>query len=157
MNAYRSKPFAFPWPPVIYGLAIAAALLFQLVFPFSFPETSLWLTRLVGGGLVLLAVFLDIWAMRTLLDCHTTILPHRCSTHLVTTGPYRFTRNPIYLGHTLTTAGIGILLHNPWFLLTTIVSVAVTTLVAVRREELHLLSRFGIEFERYCRTTTRWI
>ena len=117
----------------------------------------MWYAWAGGGLFVVAAVVLDVWAMRTLLDCHTTILPNRCSTYLVTSGPYRFTRNPIYLGYTLTTAGIGLALLNPWCIVTAIVAAAVTSLVAIRREELHLLSRFGIDFERYCNGTARWI
>lgn len=157
MNAYRMKPLAFPWPPLIYGAAIAAAFLLQAYFPLEVAETNMWYAWAGGGLFVVAAVVLDVWAMRTLLDCHTTILPNRCSTYLVTSGPYRFTRNPIYLGYTLTTAGIGLALLNPWCIVTAIVAAAVTSLVAIRREELHLLSRFGIDFERYCNGTARWI
>ncbi|HXV29307.1 MAG TPA: isoprenylcysteine carboxylmethyltransferase family protein, partial [Sinorhizobium sp.] len=68
-----------------------------------------------------------------------------------------FTRNPIYLGYTLVMVGIGLMTLNPWFFVMATVAVALTTLVAVRNEERHLLSRFGFEFERYCRHTARWI
>ncbi|WP_312418701.1 isoprenylcysteine carboxylmethyltransferase family protein [Shinella sp.] len=157
MNAYRMKPLAFPWPPFIYGAAIAAAFLLQAYFPLSVAETNIWIARAAGGVLIATAVILDVWAMRTLVDCHTTILPNRCSTHLVTSGPYRFTRNPIYLGYTLATAGIGLAMLNPWCIVTAMAAAALTSLVAIKREELHLLSRFGVDFERYCHDTTRWI
>lgn len=157
MNAYRMKPLAFPWPPLIYGAAIASAILLQAYFPLAVAETNLWVARAAGGVLVLSAVILDVWAMRTLLDCHTTILPNRCSTHLVTSGPYRFTRNPIYLGYTLATAGIGLAILNPWCIVTAMLAAGITSIIAIKREELHLLSRFGIDFERYCSGTTRWI
>lgn len=157
MNAYRMKPLAFPWPPFIYGAAIAAAFLLQAYFPLAVAETNIWIARAAGGLLIATAIVLDVWAMRTLLDCHTTILPNRCSTHLVTSGPYRLTRNPIYLGYTLATAGIGLAVLNPWCILTAMVATGATSIFAVRREELHLLSRFGIDFERYCNGTARWI
>lgn len=157
MNAYRRKPLAFPWPPVIYGLAIAIAFLLQAQMPLSVSESHVLPARAVGATLIAAAAILDVWAMRTLIDCHTTILPNRGSTYLVTSGPYRFTRNPIYLGYTLATAGLGLVLANPWCLIVAIPAAAVTHLVAVRREELHLLSRFGIDFERYCHATARWI
>jgi len=157
MNAYRMKPLVFPWPPLIYGLAIAAAFLLQASLPLTVAETHALAARSVGIVLIAAAAVLDVWAMRTLLDCHTTILPNRCSTHLVTSGPYRFTRNPIYLGYTLATAGLGLIMLNPWCLIVAIPAAAVTHLVAIRREELHLLSRFGIDFERYRHDTTCWI
>ncbi|MDR6758431.1 protein-S-isoprenylcysteine O-methyltransferase Ste14 [Mycoplana sp. BE70] len=157
MNAYWSKPFTFPWPPIIYALAGLAALALQLCCPAEFSVTQLWLSNAAGALLLLFAAVLGIWALRTLKDGQTTALPHRCASHLVTNGPYRYTRNPIYLAHTLAIAGLGILLQNPWFLAAAVAAVIVTTLVAVRREELHLLSRFGCDFERYCRSTARWI
>ncbi len=157
MNAYRMKPLAFPWPPLIYALAIAAAFVLDAWLPLSVSETGVWLARAAGVLLILSAVALDIWAMRTLMDCHTTILPNRCTSYLVTSGPYRFTRNPIYLGYTLTTAGLGLILLNPWCLITAMVAAGVTQRVAIRREERHLLSRFGIDFERYCNATVCWI
>lgn len=157
MNAYRMKPLAFPWPPLVYGAAIAAAILLQAYVPLMVEDTNIWIARAAGGVLVLAAIVLDVWAMRTLLDCHTTILPNRCSTHLVTSGPYRFTRNPIYLGYTLATAGIGLAMLNPWCLVTAMIAAGVTNMIAIKREELHLLSRFGIDFERYCNGTARWI
>ncbi|MCF3639768.1 isoprenylcysteine carboxylmethyltransferase family protein [Rhizobium sp. TRM95111] len=157
MNAYRSKPFVFPWPPLVFAAAILSALTLQRFFPVIMPDTNVLAWRAVGFLLIGAAVCLDVWAMRTLLDNHTTVLPHRCSSHLVTTGPYRFTRNPIYLGYTLITTGIGLILQNPWFLAGAVAAIAVTTVISVRREELHLLSRFGIEFETYCRRTARWI
>jgi len=157
MNAYRMKPLAFPWPPLIYGAAIAAAFLLQAYFPLSVAETNIWIARAAGGILIMAAIVLDVWAMRTLLDCHTTILPNRCSTHLVTSGPYRFTRNPIYLGYTLATAGIGLAMLNPWCIVTAMIAAGMTNAIAIKREEMHLLSRFGIDFERYCNGTTRWI
>ena len=157
MNAYRMKPLAFPWPPLLYALALTAAFLLQAHAPLAVAENHVLAARVVGGVLIASAIALDIWAMRTLLDCHTTIMPNRCSTYLVTSGPYRFTRNPIYLGYTLATAGIGLVLLNPWCLVVAIPAALATHLVAVRREELHLLSRFGIDFERYCHATARWI
>ena len=157
MNAYRMKPLAFPWPPLIYGAAIMAAFLLQAYFPLAVADTNVWIADAAGVALILAAVVLDVWAMRTLLDCHTTILPNRCSTHLVTSGPYRFTRNPIYLGYTLATAGFGLVMLNPWFLVTAMIAAGLTNIVAIKREEMHLLSRFGIDFERYCDGTTRWI
>ncbi len=157
MNAHRAKPLKFPWPPLLYGLAITAAVALQRYMPLDVRSSSTWVAWIAGSGLIILATCLDIWAMRTLLDNQTSVLPHRISTHLVTTGPFRFTRNPIYLGYTLIMVGIVLITLNPWFFVMAIAAVAMTSIFAIRREELHLLSRFGVEFERYCRSTTRWI
>ncbi|TCL73641.1 isoprenylcysteine carboxylmethyltransferase family protein [Rhizobium sp. BK251] len=157
MNAYRSKPLNFPWPPILYGLAILAALILDLLPIPPLPHLHSGLGWMVGAGLVVLAVSLDIWAVKTLVESRTTILPHRCTAHLVTRGPFRYTRNPIYLGYTIATIAFGLLTGNSWFFVTALFAAITTTLVAIRCEEMHLLSRFGCEFEFYCRKTRRWI
>jgi protein-S-isoprenylcysteine O-methyltransferase Ste14 len=157
MNAYRAKPLSFPWPPLIYGSAVLFALVLAQFFPIPVAHGRGWFPWLLGSALVILAVFLDLWAVKSLLDRRTAVLPHRSATCLVTCGPFRFTRNPIYLGYTLLMIGIGLVTVNPWFFIAAIGAVALTTLVAIRKEERHLLSRFGFEFERYCRHTARWI
>lgn len=157
MNAYRAKPLSFPWPPLIYGMAALIALALTRLSPIPVTHGHGWLPWLLGAGLVLSAISLDLWAVKTLLDRHTAVMPYRCATCLVTCGPFRFTRNPIYLGYTLIMVGIGLMTLSPWFFVMAAAAVTLTTLFAIRNEELHLLSRFGFEFERYCRYTTRWI
>jgi protein-S-isoprenylcysteine O-methyltransferase Ste14 len=157
MNAYRAKPLRYPWPPVLYAAAVLAAVSLGRLAPISVVHSRGWLPSLAGAALVLVAVSLDIWAMKTLIERHTAVLPHRCPSHLVTCGPFRYTRNPIYLGYTIMMVGIGLITLNPWFFILASAAVALTTAFAIRNEELHLLSRFGFEFERYCRATSRWI
>lgn len=157
MYAYISKPLNFPWPPVIYALAIIAALLLGRFATLQLVDIGGYAFWIVGGLLVALAVTLDIWALKTLWQCHTTAMPHRCASRLVTTGPFRYSRNPIYLGYTLLTVALGLITGNSWFLAAAPVAAIVTTLFAIRCEEMHLLARFGIDFERYCERTRRWI
>ena len=157
MNAYRLKPLSFPWPPLLYGIAICSAFLVERVAFLPVAHITGNLAGIIGVLLMALGIFLDVWAMATLFAAKTTMLPCRCSTYLVTRGPFRYSRNPTYLGYTLMTAGIGLLSGNPWFLLTAVLAAIGTTMIAIRCEEMHLLARFGIEFERYCQRTRRWI
>lgn len=157
MNAYRLKPLSFPWPPFLYGGALACAVVLHRFVPLPAPQINATLAWASGAFIVCLAVSLCVWAVKTLVDSNTTILPNRCSSHLVTRGPFRFTRNPIYLGETLLMAGIGLLTGNPWFFVMAVVAALATTFIAIRHEERHLLARFGIEFEHYCKSTRRWI
>lgn len=157
MNAYRNKPLKFPWPPVVYGLAVLAALALGRYFPMEAGSQAGTVQFVAGCILIATGIGLDLWAVKTLLENHTTVMPHRCTTRLVTSGPFHLTRNPIYLGYTLLMAGLGLVLHNPWFLVTGIIAIALTTVYSIRKEERHLLSRFGFEFELYCRNVTRWI
>lgn len=157
MYAYRARSLAFPWPPLLCVAAILTALILDRLLPVAVINSNGWTPMLAGSAIAATGLCLDIWAMRTLLDCHTTILPQRCSAHLVAFGPFRLTRNPSYLGYVMIMAGIGLITLNPWQLLLSCAAVILLTLSAVASEELHLLSRFGVEFERYRRKTSRWI
>ncbi|MFB2551524.1 methyltransferase family protein [Ensifer soli] len=157
LNAYRARSLAFPWPPIVYASALLTAILFQRQVPLDVARDTALAAWFTGSALIVVAVCLDLWAMRTLVDKHTAILPNRCSSYLVTCGPYRYTRNPIYLGYVLVMAGFGLITLNPWFFVLAIGLVVWMTGIAVRHEEQHLLARFGFEFERYARRTSRWI
>ena len=111
----------------------------------------------IGALLVAVALFLDLWAIKTLVEYRTTVMPHRGAQRLVTSGPFRYSRNPIYLGYTLITLAIGFLTGNAWFFVAAIGAAIVTTVIAIRKEEMHLLARFGIDFEHYCQRTRRWL
>jgi protein-S-isoprenylcysteine O-methyltransferase Ste14 len=157
MNEFRSRPLKYPWPPLIYFMACIVGLSVEAFVP-SPPGFHMTVAAPIAGWLfITLAVSLDIWALKTLHDRETAVMPNKCATHLVTCGPYRFTRNPTYLAYTLLTLGIGLVAGSAWCMLASLAAAAVTTYLAIRREEFHLLSRFGFEFERYCHATRRWL
>lgn len=158
MNAYRLKPLSFPWPPMAFGAGIVTALLIgHLTGPI--PDLSQYGYPPMAAGILLgiAGAMLHGWAVLTLMDHHTPILHSGCTQRLVTTGPYRISRNPIYLGYALLTIAFALMTGNPWFLAAAAAGSAVTAIVAIPCEEQHLLARFGIEFERYCQRTRRWI
>ena len=157
MNAYRSRPLTYPWPSTFYILALGAAFGLQTFFPLQImPSGRIWLL-LAGGLLVILGPALIISALRALMHHHTSILSTRSTNHLVTSGPFRLTRNPVYLGYTLTILGVGLLTACPWTIAAAMMTAALIHVFVVRREEKHLLARFGFDFERYCRRTRAWI
>lgn len=154
MNAYRAKPNYVPWPPLLLvGLTLAAIAL-NLAAPLPLAFTGI---RTLGGLLIGLALAIDLWAMKTLHESHTTILPHRGSSHLVTHGPFRYSRNPIYIANILLMIGMGLFAKNAWFLPLALLDGLLTHYLAVRREENHLIARFGYQFETYCHKVRRWI
>jgi protein-S-isoprenylcysteine O-methyltransferase Ste14 len=154
MNAYRERPNFIPWPPLLLvGFTLAAIALNSVVpLPLEFSGT-----RTLGVALIVFALGIDLWAMRTLHEAQTTILPNRGSSHLVVQGPFRYSRNPIYLANMLLLVGMGCFSMNGWFLLLAPIDGIVTYFLAIRREERHLLARFGYQFEDYCRKVRRWI
>ena len=158
MNAYRAKPLKYPWPPMLYLTSILIAMLAaRLVTPAPIPSPHPMLLPSLGFMIALLSVSLDIWAVRTLMERQTPVLDSGCARYLVTCGPFRFSRNPIYLAYTLFTVALGLISGNGWYFLAALISVTATRLIAIPSEERHLEARFGFDYERYCKRTRRWI
>lgn len=153
-----ARPNRLPWPPMIYAAALAAGLALQGALPLAWP--ALVPPLAVQGAGALLAVTglsLDVWALATLHRARTNILPHRPAEHLVTHGPFALSRNPIYLGNTLLTLGLGLALLNPWLVAAAPLAALATDRLAARREERHLAARFGEAFTAYAARVPRWI
>ncbi|MCX8997742.1 isoprenylcysteine carboxylmethyltransferase family protein [Rhizobiaceae bacterium BDR2-2] len=112
---------------------------------------------ITGTILLCLSLFLVLSAAITLRNGGMTVLPPKAPRHLITRGPFRYTRNPIYLGYIMTLAAFGLLAADAWFFIAAIAAAVVMTFASIHREEIHLLARFGSEFERYCRRTPRWL
>jgi protein-S-isoprenylcysteine O-methyltransferase Ste14 len=157
MNAYRVKPMKFPWTPVIYLAAVPLALILHGITPLEIA--SGWLLPLHALGVLSAGagIWLAGWGYAKLLRCRTALLSSSPATHLVTSGPYRFTRNPVYLGYTLVMLGAGLFTGNLWMPIIAALTAMVTHAWIIRSEEKHLLARFGFEFECYCRRTRAWI
>jgi protein-S-isoprenylcysteine O-methyltransferase Ste14 len=158
MSSYEERPNRFPWPPVVYVIAIALAVILHWLLPlpwFGSPFADFLFA--IGILVALAALAIDFAAMRTLSRARTTILPHRGSEHLVIAGPYSFTRNPIYLGNTMLMIAAGLVFGMVWFLLLAPVAAFVTQKLAIEREEQHLALRFGKKYRDYQKRVRRWI
>ncbi|MGR3343442.1 MAG: methyltransferase family protein [Paracoccaceae bacterium] len=147
------KPFTAP--PVIFG----AALLLGLALTFAYPVPMLPLTAQLSIGLIVIAagVILIRNSMKAIDLADTTYDPFSASTALVTTGIYRFTRNPGYLGLTLIQIGLALMIDSFWIVLTGLVAVLVTTKFVIKLEEKKLERSFGQEYEDYLRKVRRWL
>lgn len=158
MSDLQARPNRLPWPPIIYLAAIAASLLAHIFFPLPWIGAPLSDILFAAGWLaVITTVAIEYSAMRTLARAKTTIMPNRASEHLVTGGPFSFTRNPIYLGNTLLMIGIGLIGGIVWFLLFAVIAAFATQKLAIEREEKHLQARFGKRYHDYARRVRRWI
>ncbi|MEL6610021.1 MAG: isoprenylcysteine carboxylmethyltransferase family protein [Pseudomonadota bacterium] len=116
-----------------------------------------WRWRLEGGSLVAIGVGLMVWAVVTMARARTTVIPHMSPDALVTDGPFRFSRNPIYLGDGLVLAG-AVLWWGAWPLLVLVpVFGWVITARFIRAEEARLISHFGPQFHAWAAKTRRWI
>jgi protein-S-isoprenylcysteine O-methyltransferase Ste14 len=158
MSEIDARPNSFPWPPVIYCIAIAVAVLLGYFVPLPWiPVPMSDILFAVGWLLVAGAIAIDVGAIRTMSRHKTTVMPHRGSAHLVTDGPFSFTRNPIYLGNTMLTFGVGLISGIAWFLPLALIAAFVTQKLAIEREEKHLYLRFGKRFRDYSKRVRRWI
>jgi len=158
MNAYRAKPLKYPWPPMLYLTGILTAMLAGRIAALApIPQPYGFALSSIGLVILLAAVMLDVWAVRTLMERQTPVLDSRSARHLVTCGPFRFSRNPIYLAYTLFAVGLGLISGNSWFFVAAFVSLAATRLIAIPREERHLEARFGFDYDSYRKRTRRWI
>ena len=142
-------------PPLVYVAGFGCGLLVELVAPS--PELPAWL-RVAGGmaGIVLL-LFFDTRAMLRFRHHATPVNPARPAETLVTDGPYRFTRNPMYIGMACVYAGAAIAAGTLWPLALLPGVLLVMDRAIIPREERHLAERFGEEYERYRRRVRRWL
>ncbi|MGQ3676555.1 methyltransferase family protein [Xanthobacter sp. TB0139] len=162
-----SRPNSVPWPPLLYGAALVAGLALAWLWPLGGAASAFpgglelwrvwWSVRLAGLVLLACGLGLDLWAMATMHQAHTNILPHRAADRLVTQGPFAWSRNPIYVGNTLALAGTGVMLLNVWLVAAAILAALATDRLAARREEAHLAARFGADFESYRKRVPRWL
>lgn len=158
MTTVEKRPNTLPWPPIVYVAAVAAAIVLHWLLPLPWiPRPLSELLFAVGWLVVGAALAVEFSAMRTMARAKTTIMPHRGSDHLVTSGPFSFTRNPIYLGNTMLMIGIGLIAGIVWFVLLAPVAAFVTQKLAIEREEQHLEIRFGKKYRDYAKKVRRWI
>jgi protein-S-isoprenylcysteine O-methyltransferase Ste14 len=141
-------------PPLVYLGSIAVGVLLHLAWPVSFLPRDI---RPLGAIVVLLAIGLFLFAVRTLQAAGTPVPGNQPTTTIVLTGPYRFSRNPIYLAFSLLQLGIALWLNSLWLILTLLGPVALMSLVVIPREERYLEARFPSEYPPYKASVRRWL
>lgn len=158
MTQHPDRPNTVPWPPILYLAALAAGIVLQWLVPLPFVPPPLSEILFAVGWLVVAgALALAIAAARALHRAGTTIMANRATQRLVTAGPFCLTRNPIYLGITMLTIGVGLIAGIWWLLLSALIAAFATVKLAVEPEERHLEARFGKAWRDYARKVRRWI
>ncbi|MBL8581257.1 MAG: isoprenylcysteine carboxylmethyltransferase family protein [Rhizobiaceae bacterium] len=158
MTAASHGAYRVPWAPVAYAVGIAAALALDAIFPLGWIEGPAADILYASGWLLVLAsIGLAAATVRALRRAKTTVAPHRPSEHLVTSGPFSFTRNPIYLSGAALMIGCGLILGSVWFILFAVVAGLAIQKLAIEPEEKHLFERFGKRYRDYTKRVRRWI
>jgi protein-S-isoprenylcysteine O-methyltransferase Ste14 len=146
-------------PPLFFlGGLLAAAGLDRWLLALSLDPggRGAWQSRL-GWSLVALGFGVMAWGLVTLVRHRTTFHPDREASCLVAAGPFRYSRNPIYVGMTAVYTGAALLANTVWALvLLPFVLIIVRTRV-VGREERYLARMFGDDYSQYCRRVRRWL
>ena len=154
MNKHDTAGVVAP-PPLIYLAGLGLGFLLEALLPGgSLPSV----VRFVVGGIALLAgIALQTTFIAAFNRKGTAVEPWKPTTAIVTSGPYRITRNPAYLGMALIFVGIALLADAPWVLAALPVALAVIDRGVIAREERYLEDKFGREYLDYKTTVRRWI
>ena len=142
-------------PPLIYlgGLAVGFAL--EALLPgSSFPAVLQWA---LGGALLIAGVALLASFNTAFHRKGTAVEPWKPTTTIVSTGPYRLTRNPAYVGMALAYAGIAVMSEALWALAPLPLVLLIIDRGVIAREERYLERKFGQEYLDYKRRVRRWV
>ena len=147
----------FP-PPLLFVAGFAAGwVIEQLVLPFPFTRRhDVWLMS-SGVTVMIAGAALALWGVVTFRAARTAILPFHSASRIVTSGPYRFTRNPMYTGFTLAHVGSALAVNSIWPVLLLPIVIALLVRFVIHREEAYLRRAFGEEYEAYCTRVRRWL
>ena len=149
------SPNAIPWPPILFlsalGLAWVGTALSPL--PLARPAPVAW----TGGMIAMAGLGLMAWAFIAFARAKANIRPDRAATHLIDSGPFAISRNPIYLSEALLLAGIGLWNGSLWYVLALTLFAPAVSRLAIRREEAHMEARFGEEWRAYAARVRRWL
>jgi protein-S-isoprenylcysteine O-methyltransferase Ste14 len=142
-------------PPLLYLGTIALGLLLHFAWPVRLVSRAvsmpLWGTAVLGAVALLLS------AVRTFRTAGTPVPGNRPTTTIVRTGPYRWSRNPIYLSFSLLQLGVACWVNSLWLLVTLMPAVALMSFVVIPREEHYLESRFPSDYLPYKASVRRWL
>jgi protein-S-isoprenylcysteine O-methyltransferase Ste14 len=151
----NDNPGVIAPPPLIFaGLLVVGLVIDWLIDHREPAELSQYF---VGATMLIVALLLVIAALGVFRRFGTRPEPWKPTTAIVTTGIYRFTRNPMYAGMALAFAGIALLLNRPYALLMLPVAMVIIDFGVIRREERYLERKFGDDYRHYKERVRRWV
>ncbi|MEO5721386.1 MAG: isoprenylcysteine carboxylmethyltransferase family protein [Chthoniobacterales bacterium] len=148
-------PGVIAFPPLIWLVGAALSGLVHYFFPNRMTHPAFALA--LGIALALAAPAFAFWAARTMKAAGTNVNPSEPALTIVRGGPYRFTRNPMYLALSVLQVALGFLLNDWITLLFVIPLVLILHYGVILREERYLEQKFGGQYLALKRTVRRWI
>ncbi len=151
----RDNPGVIAPPPLIFLGFLLLGLVLDALWPLAIlPDVTQYLLGIVLFGL---GIGLSVTCIAHLRRLGTDFRTHKPASTLVTDGPYRVSRNPIYIALSLVHIGIAVAVDSPWMLAMLIPALAVVRIGVIAREERYLEARFGDDYRRYRASVRRWL
>jgi protein-S-isoprenylcysteine O-methyltransferase Ste14 len=151
----KDNPGVIAFPPLIFAVNALLGAAAHWRWPLHlFPALP---ARLAGVILVGLAAALALWARSALVRVGTNIRPDKPALALTATGPFVFTRNPMYLALCLMQLAVGLLINGVWPVLFVAPLAMILHFGVIKREERYLAAKFGENYLAYQRRVRRWI
>lgn len=149
-------PVVFMLPPPLYfGLAFVAAMALNASVPLALPDGLA--TRAIGFTLLAAGILLAPHLAITFLFRRTTLNPFARPKAFLTSGLYRLSRNPMYLGLILVYLGGTLLVGSYWTLAALTVPMAILEFFVIPFEEASMLNTFGSDYQAYRQRVRRWL
>ena len=142
-------------PPLLYGAAFIVVLVLNWFKPMPIfgHAVALW----PGLTLAVFSVGIAIWGVATMRAAGTNVNPFLPTTAIVTSGPFRFSRNPLYLALTLLYFGLTVAFNTWWGIVVLVPLLIIMHFGVVLREERYLEKKFGDEYRRYKAKVGRYV
>jgi protein-S-isoprenylcysteine O-methyltransferase Ste14 len=148
-------PGVLVFPPLLFGATLALGLLLHWIYPVN--PLPVLLARVTGTLILIVSVWLALSAKAAMTRAGTNVRPDRPTLALVTDGPFRFTRNPLYLAAIGIYVSITLLVDSLWPLVLLIPLLMVLAKGVIAREEQYLEAKFGDTYRNYKSRVRRWL
>jgi protein-S-isoprenylcysteine O-methyltransferase Ste14 len=154
--AAADHPGVIAMPPLLYLGVFLVAVVAQLLAPLRiFPTPAVAVT--LGLALAVVAIAAASWGRRTMTAAGTNVRPTRPATTIVTAGPFRYSRNPLYVALTLLYVGLTTAVNTWWGMVLLVPLLATMHFGVVLREERYLDRKFGDSYRAYRSSVRRYI
>ena len=150
----RDNPGVIVFPPLLYGIAFAVVLALRWFWPMPIFDNAVafW----PGLALVVFGAGIAIWGRNALQAAGTNVSPSLPTTAIVTSGPFRFSRNPLYIAITLVYIGLTLAFNTWWGIVVLVPLLILMHRGVVLREERYLDEKFGETYRQYCSKVRRY-
>jgi protein-S-isoprenylcysteine O-methyltransferase Ste14 len=144
-------------PPLFFVLCLGIAFILEYLFPVDLQGIPFILRMIIGAILLIISCAIAISAFIVLIRNKTPFDPAKPTIRIIKEGPFRFSRNPLYLSLIILYSGIAFLVFSIWLFISIPVLYLLLYFFAVKPEECYLSVKFGEEYEAYKNRVRRWI